>query len=70
MNLVQKDLATTDELEDLLRSADRTLTDMVVAYEPIEASYRTATESFEPVVEVTNTGAVPRAYVTSTTSAK
>lgn len=59
-----------DELDELIRGADRSLQALVSDYEPLEAAYREATASGEVVAEVVNTTTLPRALITTATSAR
>ena len=62
--------ATVDELDGLIRQADRSLDALVRGYEPLEAVYREAITSDEVVAEVVNTSTLPRSLVTTATSAR
>jgi|HubBroStandDraft_6_1064221.scaffolds.fasta_scaffold517002_2 hypothetical protein len=61
---------TAGELERLIQLAGESAGALVTTYEPIEAAYRQAAAWNGPVSEVMNTSTVPRALVTTATSAR
>lgn len=68
--MANEDRATVGELDELMRAADPSLQALVSAYEPLEVAYREATSSGEVVAEVVNTTTLPRALITTATSAR
>jgi hypothetical protein len=62
--------ATASEVEELIRGADEAIQMLIDDYEPLEAVYRTATTSTDQVTEVVNTSRLPRALITTATSAR
>lgn len=58
-----------EDLQQLLQAADEDVERAVTEYEPLESAYRAATTSAEIFPEVVNTRMVPRALMTTATSA-
>jgi len=63
-------MGTDTDLEELLQAADKAVEEMVTAYEPLEVAYRAATAPSEIFPEVVNTTLLPRALITTATSAR
>jgi len=62
--------ATADEFDRLVHDADHSLNTLVSEYEQLETVYREATTTDEAVMEVVNTTSLPRALITTVTSAR
>jgi hypothetical protein len=62
--------AAADEFDRLVHDADHSLDTLIREYERLETVYREATTSDEVVTEVVNTTSLPRALITTATSAR
>jgi len=62
--------AKANEFDRLVHGADHYLDTLVSEYEQLETLYREATTTDEAVTEVVNTTSLPRALITTVTSAR
>lgn len=65
-----REQAAADEFDRLVHDADHSLDSLIREYEWLETVYREATTSEDVVTQVVNTTSLPRALITTVTSAR